>query len=525
MTWKCPRLILIALLFLPSVTFVVITSLADGQYLSFNDTSFDDLAAADYGIRRVVASKLHMLKSTIPAGEDIVVCVRTNKGRYAKLAISVPDGVPNLIILQGAVYEKDGTIHKTWGKTTLYSRLGSSYDADEGESSTTEAADIQLVPINDQDYWIVTSATGGLAIPGIKKVVLFSDDFEDGTIYPWETYGTGECGIKQENGNHMLYEEGPCFAEYGGDHSLYCGDFALRLSLKIIRGTFNINFCVLSSERYFLLLDSREKHFLLQRQCPLTMHNFETLTQGDLTLPYNIWHNIEVSLAGLNVLFYVDKEAQLNYNIFESSYYQRNCVFSLETRPDYPESYAFVDDVEVTKLSLFPIAKFTYSPSNPREGSSIRFDASSSNDPDGSIAKYEWDFGDGSKGSGRFAAHVYNRGGSYTVTLFVTDNDGITTQTTQTVFIEGRDLIQADFSFRVIDEALHKYHLDASSSIDTMGEIVRYEWDWDSDGSYDTAVEVPEIKHRFSEDGPYEVTLTIVDDQGNKAICTKEVAP
>lgn len=46
----------------------------------------------------------------------------------------------------------------------------------------------------------------------------------------------------------------------------------------------------------------------------------------------------------------------------------------------------------------------------------------------------------------------------------------------------------ASFTFHVVDEALHKIHLDASSSIDTMGTIIRYEWDWDGDGTYDTAV-------------------------------------
>ena len=110
------------------------------------------------------------------------------------------------------------------------------------------------------------------------------------------------------------------------------------------------------------------------------------------------------------------------------------------------------------------------------------------------------------------------------MTLRVTDNDGLTDKTSQTIGIEHKDLIQANFTFQVVDETLHKIHLDASSSIDTMGEIVRYEWDWDGDGVYDTAVQAPEMIHRFEEDGPYQVILTIVDDQGNRATCTREVS-
>jgi PKD repeat protein len=52
------------------------------------------------------------------------------------------------------------------------------------------------------------------------------------------------------------------------------------------------------------------------------------------------------------------------------------------------------------------------------------FDASTSGDPDGSIASYAWDFGDGFTGTGVTTSHPYAVGGSYPVTLIVTDNVG-----------------------------------------------------------------------------------------------------
>jgi len=85
-----------------------------------------------------------------------------------------------------------------------------------------------------------------------------------------------------------------------------------------------------------------------------------------------------------------------------------------------------------------PTASFTLSPSNPTTSDTVTFDASGSSDPDGSIQRYEWDYGDGNTASatGTTATHSYSSSGDYTVELTVTDDDGITNTTTQTVKVE-----------------------------------------------------------------------------------------
>ncbi len=59
-------------------------------------------------------------------------------------------------------------------------------------------------------------------------------------------------------------------------------------------------------------------------------------------------------------------------------------------------------------------------------GTPISFDGTASGDPDGTIASYAWDFGDGGLASGPTPTHSYSVDGSFTVTLTVTDNDGLT---------------------------------------------------------------------------------------------------
>ena len=67
-----------------------------------------------------------------------------------------------------------------------------------------------------------------------------------------------------------------------------------------------------------------------------------------------------------------------------------------------------------------PNAEFTYT----QQGMNVTFNASSSYDYDGTIVSYDWDFGDGSNGSGSLLSHTYVTAGSYLVVLTVTDNEG-----------------------------------------------------------------------------------------------------
>ena len=57
-------------------------------------------------------------------------------------------------------------------------------------------------------------------------------------------------------------------------------------------------------------------------------------------------------------------------------------------------------------------------------GETLTFAGSQSNDPDGRITGYQWDFGDGTEATGETVEHTYTSADDYKATLTVTDDGG-----------------------------------------------------------------------------------------------------
>ncbi|AZZ98105.1 collagenase [Pseudoalteromonas sp. R3] len=63
-------------------------------------------------------------------------------------------------------------------------------------------------------------------------------------------------------------------------------------------------------------------------------------------------------------------------------------------------------------------------------GASVRFSSQGSSDPEGQSLSYAWQFGDGAQSTQADPVHTYQDAGSYTVTLTVTDSQGLAHQVT-----------------------------------------------------------------------------------------------
>ena len=70
-----------------------------------------------------------------------------------------------------------------------------------------------------------------------------------------------------------------------------------------------------------------------------------------------------------------------------------------------------------------PTANFIYAPEKPKAGEIINF-TDLSNDLDGEIVEWKWEFGDGTISYDKNPSHTYNKPGIYIVNLTVKDNEG-----------------------------------------------------------------------------------------------------
>lgn len=111
------------------------------------------------------------------------------------------------------------------------------------------------------------------------------------------------------------------------------------------------------------------------------------------------------------------------------------------------------DDLVVTVMSNLPPLANAGPDQTATFDVPALFNASASTDSDGTLVGYEWNFGDGTTGSGVSVDHLYPQLGTYTVVLTVTDNGGLTHSDTLAVTVTTHKAVFLD-SFEVIENVL-----------------------------------------------------------------------
>lgn len=159
-----------------------------------------------------------------------------------------------------------------------------------------------------------------------------------------------------------------------------------------------------------------------------------------------------------------------------------------------------------------PTASFSANPTTGGAPLQVTFDASNSEDQDGIIDSFDWEFGDGTSTGGRVVEHSFSSPGEYTVELTVTDNNGATDSTTETVTVEESSPSAALEADPQEGEAPLTVSFDLSESEDPDGVIEEYSLKF-GDGQSTSGSDILDVvEHEYKTAGEYTATLEITDD-------------
>ena len=178
-----------------------------------------------------------------------------------------------------------------------------------------------------------------------------------------------------------------------------------------------------------------------------------------------------------------------------------------------------------------PTAQFVFSPSAPALSTPVAFDGRPSCPEAGfagfcvisdrTITAYNWDFGDGTTGSGAVVSHVYRTLGSFVVSLTVVSDRGLSSTASRSVPIGvGGTPPTAGFVFSPTNPTIgQSVSFNAATSKGGTTGIANYSWDF-GDGGRAGGVNPT---HAFNTAGTYVVLLIVTDEAGQTATTTQSV--
>jgi large repetitive protein len=164
-------------------------------------------------------------------------------------------------------------------------------------------------------------------------------------------------------------------------------------------------------------------------------------------------------------------------------------------------------------------ANFTFSPVNPAINQDVVF-ATVAQGPGGNVpgASFLWDFGDGGTGNGPSVTHRYARGGTFTVSLRVNTDTGLSATTSRPITVSANlPAGSANFTFSPTDPVVEDDVFFNASSSSLSGGTFTWDFGDGTSGSGLTPV------HRFSRARTYTVTLTARNALGQSATVSKTV--
>ncbi len=148
-----------------------------------------------------------------------------------------------------------------------------------------------------------------------------------------------------------------------------------------------------------------------------------------------------------------------------------------------------------------PDSTFASTASGICAGDSVKFQ------PNGGGMTYMWYFGDGDSSSVQSPWHAYNTGGSYTVTLNVTNSFGCRGSKTIPAYVNVQEYPIAGFQSSA-DTIFNKCYPLLVSYTDTTNNTIPGFWDWDL-GNGSQVISAPTVGTLYQAPGTYTVSLIV----------------
>ncbi|MGH9759957.1 MAG: PKD domain-containing protein, partial [Blastocatellia bacterium] len=140
---------------------------------------------------------------------------------------------------------------------------------------------------------------------------------------------------------------------------------------------------------------------------------------------------------------------------------------------------------------------------------------SNASDPDGTVVGYRWTFGDGATSTTASPSHVYTAAGTYSATLTVTDNGGLTASASVTITVTPPANLPPHVSLTpsTTSGTAPLTVSFVSTASDPDGQVVSYAWTF-GDGGTSTAISP---SHVYTNAGSFTAQVTVTDNQGATA--------
>jgi PKD repeat protein len=163
-----------------------------------------------------------------------------------------------------------------------------------------------------------------------------------------------------------------------------------------------------------------------------------------------------------------------------------------------------------------PTADATATPTSGNAPLAVTFSSANSNDLDGSIVSYAWNFGNNVTSPSPNPGYTYTTPGTYTATLTVTDNSGASATDSVTITVRtppNQSPVASVSAPSTSGNAPLIVAFSSAGSNDPDGSIASYSWNF-GNGATSTAANPA---YTYTSVGTFTATLTVTDNSGATA--------